>query len=193
MNATRRHLAQGTKGVIYQFYAEASAAWEAVRRQTQEEANRKRSEAKTEAIKNQERGPGGKFGPSGSSIDEPLGEPPQEQPKPKRSRETYTSTKKAKAAGVSGRTMERAHALVKNRRDLAVKVKENEITLNEAMRQMKKAEVAQKVRELPEGKYRVIYADPPWSSAVEHSSQASLRIPPLRHSLAHAFSMTWDF
>jgi N6-adenosine-specific RNA methylase IME4 len=32
----------------------------------------------------------------------------------------------------------------------------------EAMRQLKKAQVAQKVEALPEGKYRVIYADPPW-------------------------------
>ena len=32
----------------------------------------------------------------------------------------------------------------------------------EALRQIKKAEVREKVLDLPEGKYRVIYADPPW-------------------------------
>ena len=35
-------------------------------------------------------------------------------------------------------------------------------TLTEAMRFMKKDEVVQKAGELPEGKFRVFYADPPW-------------------------------
>lgn len=53
--------------------------------------------------------------------------------------------------------------LAKARPDLAEKLVSGEIKQAEAMRQMRKAEVAEKVKELPANKYRVIYADPPWS------------------------------
>ncbi|MBI3301033.1 MAG: hypothetical protein HYZ72_02995 [Deltaproteobacteria bacterium] len=75
----------------------------------------------------------------------------------------------AQAAGVSEATAARAKALIEKRPDLADQVQASEIMLNEATRQMKKAEVAHKAGALPEGKFRVIYADPPW----KYSSRGS--------------------
>jgi N6-adenosine-specific RNA methylase IME4 len=53
--------------------------------------------------------------------------------------------------------------LDKERPDLADKVASGEIKPTQAIREMKKDEVVKKIAALPEGKYRVIYADPPWS------------------------------
>jgi N6-adenosine-specific RNA methylase IME4 len=69
----------------------------------------------------------------------------------------------ASEAGVSSATAGRAMALRNARPDLAEKVKIGEMKPSEAMRQRKRDEYAEKAPTLPNGKYRVIYADPPWS------------------------------
>ena len=93
----------------------------------------------------------------------------ESETKPKKSREEYVATKKAKAAGVSHATAERAHAVVENRPDLALKVKDGEMTLNEAMRETKREEIKSRLDELaarevvePTGEFVVIVIDPPW-------------------------------
>ena len=149
--------------MVFEFFAKESVAWEETRQQAQEEANRKRSEAmegRAYASKGEKR-------ESRPSNDVP----PSQQPKPPKSRADYTSTKKAKAAGVSEKTAERAHAVVENRPDLALKVKDGEITLNEAVREMKRAEIKSHLDELaahevdsPTGEYDVVVIDPPWLS-----------------------------
>lgn len=55
---------------------------------------------------------------SRASNDAPLATPREEQPKPQKPRANKTAAKKSKAAGVSEKAMERAHALVENRPDL---------------------------------------------------------------------------
>jgi len=131
-NAERRHLAPGTRAVVFEFHAKASVAWEEAQHRAQEEANRKRSEAmaRNQNASNEKREN------SRPSNDVPLflddDEPAETAPKPKKSREGYAATKKAKAAGVSEKTMERAHTLVENRPDLADKVQLGEMTLSEA-------------------------------------------------------------
>jgi hypothetical protein len=127
-NAERRHLAPGTRAVVFEFYTAASTAWEAEKRQAQEETNRKRSEAAA----TRERTMGGTFVTSRASNEAPLADKPE--PKKQKSRDNKTSTKKAKAAGVSEKTAERAHAVVENRPDLALKVKAGDISLNDATR-----------------------------------------------------------
>lgn len=42
-------------------------------------------------------------------------------------------------------------------------IRNREKTLNEARRELKRTQMSGKVQEFPSGKYRVIYADPPWS------------------------------
>jgi N6-adenosine-specific RNA methylase IME4 len=79
---------------------------------------------------------------------------------------------RAKAAGTNGRYIDQADWLVANRPDIAEQVKQGEKTLTEVARQLKKAAVAERVKELPTGKFRVIYADPPWQYA---DSRAGLR------------------
>jgi N6-adenosine-specific RNA methylase IME4 len=70
---------------------------------------------------------------------------------------------RAKEANVSSSTQARVESLANNRPDLLEKVASGEIKGAEALRQMKKDQVADKVAELPADKFSVIYADPPWS------------------------------
>jgi hypothetical protein len=107
-------------------------------------------------------------------------------------RTNVTDAKKAKAAGVSESTAAWAKALVEKRPDLADKVQAGEITLNEALRLMKKGEMIQKLGELPDGIFRVLYADPPWkygNSGFEEEAQSRSMgkgetLPTLLHLLA---------
>jgi len=69
---------------------------------------------------------------------------------------------KATASKTNPGAVQRGDKLAKERPDLAAKVRVGDMKPAEAHRQMKKAEVAEKAAALPEGKYRVIYADPPW-------------------------------
>ena len=118
--------------MIFEFFAKASAAWETEWQRVQDEANRKRSEAmagNTNASKLPKEN-------SQASNDAPLAT----KPKPQKA-----STKKAKAAGVSEKTAERAHAVVENRPDLAEKVRTGAMTLNEATREMKRDEIRQRL------------------------------------------------
>jgi N6-adenosine-specific RNA methylase IME4 len=70
---------------------------------------------------------------------------------------------RAREANVSSSTQARVESLANNRPDLLEKVASGEIKGAEALRQMKKDQVADKVAELPADKFSVIYADPPWS------------------------------
>ena len=82
--------------------------------------------------------------------------PPAEKPK-------KTRAVRAKAAGTSEGYINLADKLVETRPDLAEQVKQGEKTLTQVSRELKKEQVAEKVAALPEGRHRVIYADPPWS------------------------------
>jgi len=70
---------------------------------------------------------------------------------------------RAREANVSSSTQARVESLANNRPDLLEKVASGEIKGAEALRQMKKDQVADKVAELPADKFSVIYADPPWA------------------------------
>ncbi len=85
-----------------------------------------------------------------------------EPPKPAKQPERTTAVVAAKI-GVNRGAVEQAQTIQDKRPDLAEKVKSGEMKPGEALRQIKKDQVAEKVGALPEGKFRVIYADPPWS------------------------------
>jgi hypothetical protein len=59
--------------------------------------------------------------------------------------------------------MGRAMALRAARPDLHDRIIAGEITLNEALRLRRRDQTQSRLAALPKGKYRVIYADPPWS------------------------------
>jgi len=73
-----------------------------------------------------------------------------------------SSTAKAKASKTNRGAVERGDALAKHRPDLAEQVRMGEMKPTEAYRTMKHDKVKEKTAELPDDKYRVIYADPPW-------------------------------
>lgn len=87
---------------------------------------------------------------------------PNPSHKPATSAPNRSTTAKAKAIGTSRANVERAEAIKRASPEIARKVETGEITPTEAQRQIKKAQVADKVAALPSGKYRIIYADPPW-------------------------------
>ena len=68
----------------------------------------------------------------------------------------------AATAGCSRSAIERQERLRETRPDLANLVADGTMGPTHAMREMRRAEVSKKIAALPEGKYRVIYADPPW-------------------------------
>ena len=68
----------------------------------------------------------------------------------------------AKSSNSESGTSVRAAALIAADRDLAEQVARGEIKGMEALRQIKRAQLATRVAALPTGQHRVIYADPPW-------------------------------
>jgi len=163
-NAERRHLESGTLGVIKWRQIEESEAWEQKQEALKKEANRKRSEA-MEGRPYASKG-GTRDGESRASNDAspskfqcPSCGIGYESPPGhicKYARDRRTDAQVAQAAGISEATAARAKAVVDKRPDLADRVQSGEITLNEASRLMKKAEVAIKRGELPEGKFRIL-------------------------------------
>lgn len=68
--------------------------------------------------------------------------------------------------GISHDTYDKSRDLLKEKPELAVQVENGEITLNRAFKEYRKEtnrEHIKEAQELPDTKYRIIYADPPWS------------------------------
>lgn len=152
MNGQRRDLADMQRGAIKIICDRGSDDYEARQRKRRAaidaEANRKRSEAMEgvpHAIKGEKR-----------KKDVVHNE---QQP----SDRAKGRSERAKEANVSTATQARVEALANNRPDLLEKVAKGEIKGTEALRQMKKDQVADRVAELPNDKFTVIYADPPWA------------------------------
>lgn len=149
------------KALVIGGLLEMAGAFEEEQQRIREEANRKRAEAASAGL----------VGRASAKIKEeqtlvePQIEAPlnESEPTPKPSKpENKTSTAKAKTIGTSRANVERAEAIKRASPDIARKVETGEMTPTEAQRQIKKAQVSDKVAAIPPGKYRVIYADPPW-------------------------------
>ena len=153
LNGNRRDLADVQRALIKLACNEGSEKWNNKRNAIKEEGNRKRSEA----TKVQPRAADGKM-ESKPVVDhsEQLPVPPEIKPKIAVSREA-----RAVEANVSSSTMQRAEYIA-TRPEIAKKVIAGEIKPAEAIRQIKRERIEKEVPE-PTGKYRVIYADPPWS------------------------------
>lgn len=152
LNGQRRDLTKDQRYLIWKSVNEKSVSWQAEQNRLREEANRKRSEAASQ-------GRVGRAAAKAKEDPEFSASISSGQNKPR----GQGSTAKATASHTNRGTVERMDRLANNRPDLAKQVVKGEIKATEAMRQMRKDEVAHKVLALPEGKYRVIYADPPWS------------------------------
>ena len=165
------------KALVIGGLLEKAGEFDAAQQRIREEANRKRAEAA-----NARRDESGKLTskpvepqsearqdepatlPTVALIPTPISAPIPPAPKPPApsNQANKTAAAKAKTIGTSRANVERAEAIKRASPDIARKVETGEITPTEAQRQIKKAQVADKVAALPAGKYRVIYADPPW-------------------------------
>lgn len=146
LNGQRRDLSDEQRYLIWKFCHEHSESFQAERQRIQDEANT----ARADAASKRERTETGTF--------EPVREhnvPILEQPRP--GKQAKANSAKANRGAVA-----RGDKLAKARPDLAAKVRLGEMKPAAAHRQLKKDELKEKASALPEGKYRVIYADPPW-------------------------------
>lgn len=152
LNGNRRDLAEVQRALIKLACNEGSEKWNNKRNAIKEEGNRKRSEASkgnNSAVKDKPKTVVG-------HSDLPPFSSPETKPKINVSREA-----RAFEANVSSSTMKRAEYIA-TRPEIAKKVIAGEIKPAEAIRQIKRERIEKEVPE-PTGKYRVIYADPPWS------------------------------
>jgi N6-adenosine-specific RNA methylase IME4 len=149
LNGERRDLTADQRYLIWKECHEKSCEWQRIEYERKKEANCKRSKA-TKAQPRTKDGTKLASG-SGTSCAATRG-----------AEENSSRTARAYASKTNRGAVERMDRLAKKRPDLAKKVKNGEMRPGAAMRELKRDEVIEKVAELPGGKYRVLYADPPW-------------------------------
>jgi len=147
LNGERRDLVTEQRYQIWKHCTEHGEQWEMERERIARQANEKRSRA----AKKQPRTETGEFQPVVGQHD-PL---PADR--------HLTREAKARLAAVSPSVVKRGDQLARERPDLAEQVRIGKIKPAAAHRQMRKDSVADRVAALPPDKFRVIYADPPWS------------------------------
>lgn len=151
LNGQRRDLVAEQRYLIWKHVHENSEEWRQQRRRIAEDANRKRAEAAAE----RPRAEAGTFKPVVAQSVQQV----EAHETPARD---VTRQAKVEAAQVNRGAVERGDRLAAVRPDLAAKVRKGEIKPAEAHRTMKRESVQERVAALPQGKHRVIYADPPW-------------------------------
>jgi len=156
-NGERRDLDAAQRAAIRLRINLGSDEWRAEQRRRKAEADRARSEAAREQIAAQPRSDDGKVQPGRLSRDNAPGSTAPKPPDPNREHKRLAAD-----AGVSEATAARVQSLGNKRPDLLEKVADGALKLTEAVRQAKRDELPSKVDAIPAGKYRVLYADPPW-------------------------------
>ncbi|MFZ3118223.1 MAG: MT-A70 family methyltransferase [Variovorax sp.] len=173
LNGERRDLTADQRYLIWKDCSEHSAAWMAEQQRIQDEANRKRSEAAK--VQHEVSNPR-----AGETVAEKPVQPQvvarpeteslvvaQVVPVP----ETAHKTREAKAAAskTNRGTVERMDRLVRDRPDLAEKVKVGELPAASAIRELKRAEIVERLEDISarevkaaSGLYDVVVIDPPW-------------------------------
>ena len=70
---------------------------------------------------------------------------------------------RAKSAGTNHQYIDITDRIVATRPDLVTAIESGEMTVSRARRELKKEELSSRIEAFPDDKYRIIYADPPWS------------------------------
>lgn len=167
LNGQRRDLEAGQRAAIRLLIDKSSAGWEADQTRRREAANARRAEATTQ----QHEAAGGRRlevaaadreaqvdGYGRAAVgDLSRDKRPTEKPEP-----DHEHARLAARAAVSEATAARTQALGNKRPDLLAAVAAGEVKLTEATRQAKRDELADFTPAMPTGRYRVLYADPPW-------------------------------
>jgi N6-adenosine-specific RNA methylase IME4/ParB-like chromosome segregation protein Spo0J len=148
LNGARRDLEDVRRALIKLECDKGSAKWAAKLAKIAEDGRRKKSEA----AKGMPYAPKGETRKAEKVVD-------HNDPLP--SKRHVAREARAAEAHVSSSTMARAEFIAK-RPDIAKKVIHGEIRPAEAIRQIKRERI-EKEAPAPTGKFRVIYADPPWS------------------------------
>lgn len=154
LNGQRRDLSDDQRAQIWIFVNAQSERWREERARIAAEANRKRAEAAKEQHAVSRPWAGEEM--SEMVVVQSVQAPSESERAPSRAAQ-------ATAAGVNAGSIARAEALEAARPDLAEKVRTGEMKPAEARRQAKKDAVSEKVSALPDDKYVVVYADPPWA------------------------------
>jgi len=175
LNAERRHLPPGQKATSRLLQLQKSAEWQREQEAKREAANERRREATREqhSVSN----------PRGGECSGPVS---RDTTPVVRERDTLAAD-----TGTSTATAGRAQALVNKRPDLAERVAAGEMTLTNACQVAKKEALARSLPP-PSGKYRVIYADPPWQyrdKLVDGYGPADNHFPPMSLSELCALSI----
>jgi len=151
LNGERRDLAAEQRYLIWKHCHEHSETFQAERRRIAEEANRKRSEAMQ----------GVPYAPKGEPRKAEEKVAGHCDPPPSMDRHPERATK-ANASNTNIGAVKRGDELAKARPDLAEQVRTGAMKPAQAHREMKREELADRANDLPDGVYRVVYADPPW-------------------------------
>lgn len=147
-NIERRDLEAFQRETIRQLIRRDSAAWE--RKQRERVANKARSNA---AI-SQPRGNNGLYAGGGSRDPQPADNHAKQ-----RHGDRHAESPTARRAG----------ALIAAAPELAKRVAAGEVKGMQALREVKRAGLSERIAALPTGTYRVIYADPPWKYGDERA------------------------
>ena len=171
LNGARRDLTDSQRYLFWKAKAERSEEWQAKHADIAKVGAEKRVSAR----RKQPRAAGGTFSTVGGSSGPTNG-----------AKVHVARDAKADASKTSPSTVKRMDTLSVNRPDLAAKVLAGTMKASQAMREMKREEVVAKTRALPKGKYRVIYADPPWKygndgaiSDADNYSRTGKHYPPM--------------
>jgi N6-adenosine-specific RNA methylase IME4 len=148
-NGSRRDLQEVQRAMIHLLCNQGSEKWEKKNKNIADEANAKRSAAAK-----------GQHAVSAPRRGETLVVVQSEQ-QPKADRAKGRASRAAEA-NVTSSTQAKAEQIFNSRPDLAKNVAAGTLKPAEALRVMKRDKIAKEVP-VPSGKYRVIYADPPWS------------------------------
>ena len=150
MNGSRRDLEDVRRALIKMACDDGSLTWAGTQALIRIHGNAKRSEA----AKTQTRTPDGKRLATKSQVADHC------DPRPAMGKHVAREARAAEAH-VSSSTMARAEFISK-RPDIAKMVIQGEIKPAEAIRQIKRERIEREIPS-PTGKFRIIYADPPWS------------------------------
>lgn len=143
MNRSRRHLNSGQAAIAEAKRAKFVQEYAAEVEKLKDEAKERKSE-------------GGKAGgrgrpkKDGQQVAQPIRAP-------------KTNTTRARGAGTNRRYLEAAEDLLDRAPEKLEAVERGEKTLSQVIREVSREENQSKLASLPQDKFRVVYADPPWS------------------------------
>ena len=151
LNFTRRHLDKGQAAIADARRNKLTDAYAAVRVAAKERQGT-RNDLKHDIVEKI---------PQSSEVVEQI--PQAIEPQEPKKLEPKTRDIRAKVAGTNPKYINLADRLVNEHPDLAAQVETGEKTMSQVQRELKKQELSEKTPPPPTGKYRVVYADPPWS------------------------------